>query len=111
MLIVLAKAKLGAGALDAIRGAIADMVAASNAEEGCIAYSFTTDVLDPTVLHIVEKWQDETALAAHFGDLDALMEADLGSVQQVPDVGPVVAARVVEYFADPAHRGHLSVPP
>jgi DNA ligase (NAD+) len=44
------------------------------------------------------------ALAAHFGDLDALMEADLGSVQQVPDVGPVVAARVVEYFADPAHR-------
>jgi DNA ligase (NAD+) len=44
------------------------------------------------------------ALAAHFGDLDALMEADLGSVQQVPDVGPVVAARVVEYFVDPAHR-------
>ena len=44
------------------------------------------------------------ALAAHFGDLDALMEADLGSVQQVPDVGPVVAARVVEYFADPTHR-------
>jgi DNA ligase (NAD+) len=44
------------------------------------------------------------ALAAHFGDLDALMEADLGSVQQVPDVGPVVAARVVEYFADPSHR-------
>ena len=44
------------------------------------------------------------ALAAHFGDLAVLMEADLGSVQQVPDVGPVVAARVVEYFADPAHR-------
>jgi DNA ligase (NAD+) len=44
------------------------------------------------------------ALAAHFGDLAALMEADLGAVQQVPDVGPVVAARVVEYFADPAHR-------
>ena len=44
------------------------------------------------------------ALAAHFGDLAVLMEADLGSVQQVPDVGPVVAARVVEYSADPAHR-------
>ena len=44
------------------------------------------------------------ALAAHFGDLAVLMEADLGSVQQVPDVGPVVAARVVEYVADPAHR-------
>lgn len=66
MLIVLAKAKLGEGALDTMRGAIAEMVAASNAEDGCIAYSFTTDVLDPTVLHIVEKWRDDTALAAHF---------------------------------------------
>jgi quinol monooxygenase YgiN len=66
MLIVLAKAKLGTGALEALKGPIADMVAASNAESGCIAYSFTVDVLDPSVLHIVEKWQDEAALAAHF---------------------------------------------
>jgi quinol monooxygenase YgiN len=66
MLIVLAKAKLGEGALEALKGPIADMVAASNAESGCIAYSFTVDVLDPSVLHIVEKWQDEAALAAHF---------------------------------------------
>jgi quinol monooxygenase YgiN len=66
MLIVLAKAKLGEGAIDAARSAIADMVAASNAESGCIAYAFTQDVLDPSVLHIVEKWQDEAALAAHF---------------------------------------------
>lgn len=66
MLIVLAKAKLGAGALDALKAPIADMVAASNAEDGCLGYSFTTDVLDPSIMHIVEKWQDEAALAAHF---------------------------------------------
>lgn len=66
MLIVLAKAKVGEGALERARAAIADMVAASNAEEGCIAYSFTQDVLQPGVLHIVEKWQDDAALAAHF---------------------------------------------
>jgi quinol monooxygenase YgiN len=66
MLIVLAKAKVGEGAMAAARAAIADMVAASNAEEGCIAYAFTQDVLDPSVLHIVEKWRDEAALAAHF---------------------------------------------
>jgi quinol monooxygenase YgiN len=66
MLIVLAKAKVGAGAMDAAKGAIADMVAASNAEEGCIAYTFTEDLLQPGVIHIVEKWQDEAALAAHF---------------------------------------------
>jgi quinol monooxygenase YgiN len=66
MLIVLAKAKVGEGAMEPARAAIADMVAASNAEDGCIAYAFTQDVLDPSVLHIVEKWQDEAALAAHF---------------------------------------------
>ena len=66
MLIVLAKAKVGAGAMEPARAAIAEMVAASNAEPGCIAYAFTQDVLDPSVLHIVEKWVDEAALAAHF---------------------------------------------
>lgn len=66
VLIVLATARLGDGALDKARGAIAEMVAASNAEEGCIAYSFAQDVTDPSLLHIVEKWRDEAALAAHF---------------------------------------------
>ena len=66
MLIVLAKAKVGEGAIDAARDAIAAMVEASNAEEGCIAYSFTQDVLDPSAMHIVEKWADDAALAAHF---------------------------------------------
>jgi quinol monooxygenase YgiN len=45
---------------------IADMVTASNAEEGCIAYAFTQDLGDPSILHIVEKWRNEAALAAHF---------------------------------------------
>ena len=66
MLIVLAKAQVGEGAMEPAMAAIAEMVAASNAEEGCIAYAFTQDVLQPQVLHIVEKWQDEAALAAHF---------------------------------------------
>lgn len=66
MLIVLAKAHVGGAAMEAAKAAIAEMVAASNAEEGCIAYAFTQDVLQPGVLHIVEKWQDEAALAAHF---------------------------------------------
>ena len=44
------------------------------------------------------------ALARHFGDIEALMEADEAQVQQVPDVGPVVAGHVVRYFADPINR-------
>jgi quinol monooxygenase YgiN len=66
MLIVLAKAQVGEGAMEPAKAAIADMVAASNAEEGCIAYAFTQDVLQPGTLHIVEKWRDEAALAEHF---------------------------------------------
>jgi len=44
------------------------------------------------------------ALAQHFGDIEALMAADEVQIQQVPDVGPVVAAHVARYFADPANR-------
>ena len=66
MLIVLAKAHVGESAMEAAKAAIADMVAASNAEEGCIAYAFTQDILEPGTIHIVEKWKDEAALAAHF---------------------------------------------
>lgn len=66
MLIVLAKATVPEGALDAARDAISTMVAASRTEEGCIDYTFTTDVLDPASLHIVEKWRDADALAFHF---------------------------------------------
>jgi DNA ligase (NAD+) len=44
------------------------------------------------------------ALAQHFGALEPLMAADAAAIQQVPDVGPVVAARVVAFFADPANR-------
>jgi len=45
-----------------------------------------------------------TALASHFGDVDALMAADVEAVQQVQDVGPVIAAHVVEFFAEEANR-------
>jgi DNA ligase (NAD+) len=40
-------------------------------------------------------------LARHFGNLDALMAADIERLQQVPDVGPVVAASVARFFAEP----------
>jgi len=40
-------------------------------------------------------------LARHFGNLEALMAADFDRLQQVPDVGPVVAASIVRFFAEP----------
>lgn len=44
------------------------------------------------------------ALAAHFRDLDALLEADAQALQAVPDVGPVVARRVQDFFQEPHNR-------
>jgi DNA ligase (NAD+) len=40
-------------------------------------------------------------LARHFGSLDALMAAGIDRLQQVPDVGPVVAASIAHFFAEP----------
>jgi len=44
------------------------------------------------------------ALARHFGTLERLMEADETAIQQVPDIGPVVAAHVAAFFASDDHR-------
>ena len=41
------------------------------------------------------------ALARHFGDIGALRSAPEETIQQVPDVGPVVAGNVAAYFVDP----------
>lgn len=88
MLIVLAKAIVPEGALASAKEAIATMVAASRAEEGCIEYTFTTDVLDPTRLHIVEKWRDQAALVAHFATphMAAFQAAIGGSGVEVTEV-------------------------
>ncbi len=40
-------------------------------------------------------------LARHFGTLDNLMAADEVRLQQVPDVGPVVAQSITAFFAEP----------
>jgi DNA ligase (NAD+) len=39
-------------------------------------------------------------LARYFGSLDRLMEADMESLRQVPDIGPVVAESIADFFAE-----------
>ena len=43
-------------------------------------------------------------LARHFGKLDAIMEAGLELLLEVPDVGPVVAESIHTFFAQPHNR-------
>ena len=44
------------------------------------------------------------ALAEHFGDLDPILQADADRLQQVPDVGPVVAESVRVFFGQDHNR-------
>ncbi|MEQ1513367.1 MAG: NAD-dependent DNA ligase LigA [Lysobacteraceae bacterium] len=43
-------------------------------------------------------------LTRHFGALDPLMAADEDTLKQVPDIGPIVAARIAHFFAEPHNR-------
>lgn len=43
-------------------------------------------------------------LAQHFGSLETLMQADIASLMQVNDVGPVVAEAAYQFFAEPHNR-------
>lgn len=43
-------------------------------------------------------------LARHFGSLQAVMDAGLDSLLEVNDVGPVVAASITRFFAEPHNR-------
>lgn len=44
------------------------------------------------------------AIAAHFGSLGAIMEADEQALLQVPDVGPIVASHVKTFFQEDHNR-------
>jgi len=48
------------------------------------------------------------ALARHFGALQPLLDADEAALQQVPDVGPVVATRIAHFFAEPHNRAAIA---
>jgi DNA ligase (NAD+) len=46
-------------------------------------------------------------LAAHFGDLGALMAASADDLTAIDGVGPVIAERVAHFFADETHRAEV----
>jgi len=48
------------------------------------------------------------ALAGHFGELDAIMDADIEILQQVEDVGPVVAENIRHFFDQRRNRDIIS---
>ena len=47
-------------------------------------------------------------LATHFGDLDPLVAAEAEGLEAIEGVGPIIAERVVAYFAEEAHLDEIS---
>ncbi len=54
-------------AADAIRAALKDLVAATLAEDGCLAYDLFESASAPGTFVTVERWTDQAALDAHLG--------------------------------------------
>jgi DNA ligase (NAD+) len=57
------------------------------------------------IRHVGE--QTARTLAAHFTDLDALGAAEAETLQQLPDIGPEVAASIRAFFANEGNRALL----
>lgn len=47
-------------------------------------------------------------LARYFGTLDNIMAADVAALQEVPDVGPVVAESIAQFFSEAHNREVIS---
>ena len=46
-------------------------------------------------------------LAAYFKNIDALMNADLEALRNVPEIGEKIAQSLIEYFADDQNRAYI----
>ncbi len=66
MIIVAGTARIAEPDLERARVLGMNMVKATRLEAGCLAYSFAADLEDPCLIHIFERWDDQTALDAHF---------------------------------------------
>lgn len=66
MIIVAGTVRIDPSKLAGAREIMERMIKASRAEDGCGAYSYSIDVLDPSVVHVFEMWRDKETLQKHF---------------------------------------------
>jgi quinol monooxygenase YgiN len=65
MLVLAGSIRLPPENLEAARPVMQRMIEASRAEEGCIAYSFAEDLLEPGLIRIFEAFRDRDAQQFH----------------------------------------------
>ena len=95
-------------ALDRDQIAGLERMAEKSAQNLVDALEQSKDVTLPRFIHAlgIPEVGEATAraLAGHFGSLDALMQADADALQEVPDVGPVVAREIATFFDQKHNR-------
>ena len=65
MILILGRAKVQPDHRDAALAAAAAMSTASDAENGCLEYSFWVSPEDPNSICLVERWENDEALMTH----------------------------------------------
>jgi quinol monooxygenase YgiN len=66
MLIVAGTVRVPPANLEGLRPQMKAMMAASQAEDGCLDYNYAEDVAEPGLIRVFERWRDQGALDAHF---------------------------------------------
>ncbi len=66
MILIAGTIRIPAENVAAARVAARSMIEATRAEDGCVQYAFSEDMLDHGLIHINELWRDQAALDAHF---------------------------------------------
>ena len=51
--------------MDQARERMTEMMLLSRAEDGCIEYVYSEDLIEPGLVHVFEVWRDEEALHGH----------------------------------------------
>ncbi len=103
--IVVASFQAKPGSEGAVQDALRSVIEQTHLEEGCRTYALHVDNADPTKMVIIERWDDQAALNAHFTQpyMAALGEA-AGSLLAAP---PSIAMTTAVEAGDPA-KGTLA---
>jgi quinol monooxygenase YgiN len=66
MIVVLASFRMPPEHIASAKALLPGVVAATRAEDGCIAYDVSEDAFEAGVFRVAERWASEEALQAHF---------------------------------------------
>jgi len=65
MVFIIGEVRFGAGEIERLRPAMHASIEAARVEDGCLAYAYSVDILEPDVLRIAERWRDRAAADVH----------------------------------------------